>query len=81
MMEQKDYKRIARFAYNAAQKAAERESEADVMRALKDQSLPLETIMKEHFSWSTQEEYDFIYTNLKAGRDEYLATGKITMEG
>lgn len=73
-------KAIAKIVTDAARKMAEREAARIVTDALKDTTRSLESIFDEHFECETPEQRDFVMSELRKGREEYLKTGVITIK-
>lgn len=78
-MTPKQLKNIAKAAMVAAHDMAIQKTSYQVIEDLKDTSKSFESIIDEYFDCKTPEQYDFVMSELKKGREEYLKTGKITL--
>lgn len=79
-MTQRQLKTIAKAAMDEARNMAQREAARIVTDALKDTTRSLESIFDEHFECETSEQRDFVMSELRKGREEYLKTGIITIK-
>lgn len=79
-MEDKQLKCIAKYAMSMARKMSENADKDAVIRELKDSNITIESIILDHFSCATKEQYNLVYSELRNARLEYLKTGEIKIE-